>query len=71
MTKVLHMHEAMALKANRIESSEAKTDYDFWHPNPYRLREIVLSGAADFKCNFPPIKITDEDRKIVLELMGV
>lgn len=66
----LHMHHAMANKASALLAAEAKTDREFWRPNTARLRDIVLSGAADYKSKWLPETVTDEDRKIVLRYLG-
>ncbi len=60
----LHMHHAMANKALAMVGSEAQTSADFWNPNKSRIREIVLSGAVDYKDRWWPVVVTDEDRLI-------
>jgi hypothetical protein len=60
------MHHAMANKALSIVSAEATTDAEFWHPAKTRLRELVMSGAVDYKSN---VERTPEDREIVLRYL--
>ena len=69
MTAFLHMHHAMANKAMmQAKYTEGLAD------EPVRLmariREIVLSGAADYKDRWQPTPVTDADRATVLQYLG-
>ncbi len=68
---MLHMHLKMADNARAIQSREAVTASDFWNPNPVRTREIIMSGAADYRSNWERVEITDADRELVCKFMGV
>lgn len=70
MNKFLHMHHVMANKAlMQAKYTEGLAD----QPAKLvaRVREIVLSGAADFKDRWFPVTVTDEDRRIVLSYLNV
>jgi hypothetical protein len=65
MTQFQHMHHAMANKAlMQAKYTEGLAD----QPAKLmaRIREIVLSGAADYKDRWFPVDVTAEDRQIVL-----
>lgn len=69
MSKFLHMHHAMANKAlMQAKYTEGLAD----QPTKLiaRIREIVLSGAADYKDRWSPVSVTDEDRQIVLSYLA-
>lgn len=61
-----HMHHSMANKALAIVGAEAKTSTEYWNPNKARIREIVLSGAVDYRDRWQPVDVTPADREIVL-----
>ena len=65
-----HMHHALANKALAIVGCEAKTDADYWSPSKARLRELVLSGAVDYRDRMFPASVTAEDRQIVLNYLA-
>lgn len=62
----LHMHHAMANKALSIESSKAK---DYWKIDKVMLRNIVMSGAVDYKDRWQPVTVTIEDRETVCRFL--
>lgn len=70
MTKFLHMHHEMANKAlMQAKYTEGLAD------EPVKLiarvREIVLSGAADYNSRWQPVTVTAADRACVLQYLGV
>lgn len=68
MSKFLHMHHRMANKAlMQARYTEGLAD----QPTKVaaRVRELVLSGAVDFKDRWFPVTVTDEDRRIVLSYL--
>jgi hypothetical protein len=69
MCTFLHMHHAMANKAmTQAKYAEGLAD----QPSKLlpRIREIVLSGAVDYKDRWFPVTVTDEDRQIVLSYLA-
>lgn len=68
MTAFLHMHHAMANKAlMQAKYTEGLADEPV--KLMARIREIVLSGAADYKDRCHPVSVTDGDRQIVLNYL--
>lgn len=65
----LHMHHAMANKAI-MQAKYTEGLADQHEKCAARVRELVLSGAVDYKDRWQPVVVTDEDRKIVLNYLG-
>lgn len=68
MATFLHMHHAMANKA-LMQARYTEGLADFPEKVAARVRELVLSGAVDYKDRWFPVKVTDEDRRIVLRYL--
>jgi hypothetical protein len=68
MSKFLHMHHVMANKAlMQARYTEGLADQPA--KVAARVRELVLSGAVDFKDRWSPVTVTDEDRQITLRYL--
>ncbi|MEH3109071.1 MAG: hypothetical protein PGN22_03075 [Agrobacterium cavarae] len=65
----LHMHHAMANKA-LMQAKYTEGLADQTTKLMARVREIILSGAADYKDRWQPTPVTDEDRALVLRYLG-
>jgi hypothetical protein len=64
----LHMHHAMANKAI-MQAKYAEGLADQPEKCIARIRELVVSGAVDFKDRWFPVVVTDADRTIVLQYL--
>lgn len=64
----LHMHHAMANKAI-IQAKYAEGLADQPEKCGERARELVLSGAVDYKDRWHPVVVTDADRAIVVKYL--
>ncbi len=65
---MFHMHHAMANKA-LMQAKYAEGLADQPAKLMARIREIVLSGAADYKDRLFPVTVTDDDRQTVLRYL--
>jgi len=68
MTQFQHMHHVMANKAH-MQAAYAEGLIDDLPKLRARTREIVLSGAADYRSRWENIVVTDADREIVLQYL--
>lgn len=66
----LHMHHAMANKAV-MQAKYTEGLADDHVKCSARIRELVTSGAVDYKDQFQPVTVTDADRAITLQYLGV
>lgn len=66
----LHMHHAMANKAI-MQAKYTEGLADNLPALRARMRELVVSGAVDFKDRWFSAVVTDADRKIVLDYLEV
>jgi hypothetical protein len=64
-----HMHHAMANKA-LMQAKYTEGLADNVAALHARVRELVLSGAVDYRDRFQPVTVTDEDRRIVLQYLA-
>jgi hypothetical protein len=64
------MHSEMANKAI-MQAKYTEGLYDQPALLTKRIREIVLSGAADYKSRWENVTVTPEDREVVLNYLGL
>lgn len=65
----LHMHHAMANKAiMQAKYTEGLADKPASCAE--RIRELVMSGAVDYKDRFQPVQVTSYDRHMVLRYIA-
>lgn len=65
MTAFTHMHHEMANKA-LMQASYTEGLADRPAKCAARIRELIMSGAADPKSRWFPVAVTDNDRRIAL-----
>jgi hypothetical protein len=64
-----HMHHAMANKAI-MQAKYTEGLADDLQALRNRMRQLVMSGAVDYRDRFQPVTVTDEDRQIVLQYLA-
>lgn len=68
--KFLHMHAYMASKA-MMQAKYTEGLADDIPAMQARIIELVRSGWADWKSVYDPIAVTEEDRELTLEFLGL
>lgn len=65
-----HMHHAMANKAlMQARYTEGLADKPAICAE--RIRELILTGAVDYRDRWQPVEITDYDRQMALRYLNV
>lgn len=70
MSNFLHMHHAMANKA-LMQAKYTEGLADKPASCAERIRELILSGAIDYRDRWQPAVVTDYDRHMALRYLSV
>lgn len=65
----LHMHHAMANKAT-MQAKYTEGLADKPASCAERIRELVMSGAVDYRDRFQPVEVTNYDRLMVIRYLS-